>query len=318
VRSPSGFAHRRAKASYLPVVEPVFHPRCFTLTRLKPVKTRLSSKDLTKAKAKAGKFLGALARFGYGARGLVYLLIAWLAVLAALGSRGAATGSKGALRTFLSEPLGWFWLGLVALGLLSFALWSLLQATTNADSGDVSASKTSLARILHLISSIFYLGLAWWALNLALGWAGGNYDSGAKGWTAWLLGKPFGSWLVIAAGAAVVCTGLVFCWRAWYDDISEDLRDEARDWLEVFGRVGYAARGLVFNLIGIFLIIAGLQSDPSEAEGLGGALRSLQQQPYGWMVLGLTAVGLGAFGAFNIALAFYGRIRLPSRDDANF
>jgi len=79
-----------------------------------------------------------LARFGYGARGLVYLMVGFLAILAALGGSGQVTGSKGALFTFLSQPLGWIWLGLIGFGLLCFAIWRSLQAVTDADCGIIS------------------------------------------------------------------------------------------------------------------------------------------------------------------------------------
>ena len=78
------------------------------------------------------------------------------------------------------------------------------------------------------------------------------------------------------------------------------------------GRAGFTAKGVVFNLIGAFLILAGVQADPSEAEGLGGALRSLQGQPYGWILLGLTAIGLGCYGAFSFSEALFRRIKVPN------
>ena len=38
-----------------------------------------------------------LARSGYAARGIVYVIIGWLALVAAFGTGGGTTGSKGAL-----------------------------------------------------------------------------------------------------------------------------------------------------------------------------------------------------------------------------
>lgn len=266
--------------------------------------------------AKTRDWLETLARLGYAARGLVYIMVGGLAAIAAIGSGGAVTGSKGALQSFMGEPLGWVFLGLVGFGLLLFALWRILQATTDADCGDMSGSKAITKRVTAIVSGIVYLGLAWWAVSLAFGFAssGGGGDSGAKGWTAWLLSQPFGAWLVAAAGIVIAGAGIRFAWLAFTEDFSEDLRGEPSPWLGTLGTVGFAARGVVFVLIGIFLIVAGYQSDPSDAEGLGGALRSLQQQPYGWILLGVTALGLVAFGAFNLARGMYGKIYMPKPD----
>ena len=77
------------------------------------------------------------------------------------------------------------------------------------------------------------------------------------------------------------------------------------------GCVGFAARGIVFLIIGGFLGIAAWQSDPSEVRGLGGALLALQQQPFGRELFGLVALGLAAFGTFEFAEARYRRIDAP-------
>jgi len=124
--------------------------------------------------------------------------------------------------------------------------------------------------------------------------------------------QTFRAWLVIAVGLAIASYGLRFYWKALKEAFSEDFEGRSNDWLHAIGIVGHIARGLLFNLIGLFLITAGWQSDPSEAGGLRSALTSLQQTPYGWILLGLAAAGLAAYGVFNLARAFYGRIHMPS------
>src|SRR3954451_2717274 len=54
-----------------------------------------------------------LARAGYLAKGVVYLLIGILALQAAAGAGGRTTGTTGAFRVLLRQPLGhWLlWLG---------------------------------------------------------------------------------------------------------------------------------------------------------------------------------------------------------------
>ena len=87
-------------------------------------------------------------------------------------------------------------------------------------------------------------------------------------------------------------------------------------WICTLGRVGFAARGVVFLLIGGFLGLAALHASSSEVHGLGGALQALQQQPYGWVLLALTALGLLAFGLFGLVQARYRHIDAPDLDDA--
>jgi hypothetical protein len=80
--------------------------------------------------------------------------------------------------------------------------------------------------------------------------------------------------------------------------------------------MGFMARGVVFILIGGFLIVAAWYSSSQEAIGLGGALAKLGSQPYGQVLLGITAAGLLAFGVFGLVQARYRRIDAPGLDDA--
>jgi hypothetical protein len=260
-----------------------------------------------------------LARLGFGARGAVYCLVGGLALLAALGSGGQTEGSRSALQTLLVQPFGQVWLGLIALGLFGFAAWRFVEAITDADRLG-SDWKGLGIRAAHLISGVIYASLALFAVQLVLGSAssGGGEDQAARDWTAWLLGQPFGQWLVGAVGLAVVAAGLAFLWKGWKGNVAERLALPAvgRDWVVLLGRMGFAARGVVFLLVGGFLLLAAIHSSSSDVQGLGGALRSLQGQPYGWFPLALTAAGLFAFGLFGIVQARYRRIDAPDMDDA--
>ncbi len=260
----------------------------------------------------------ALARLGYGARGVVYGLVGGLALLAAISSGGQTGGSHSALQTLLSQPFGQLWLGLIALGLFGFCAWRVLEAVTDADrhGSDLKGLGT---RAAHLVSGIIYASLAVSTLSLALGRGdGGGEDQAAQDWTAWLLSQPFGQWLVGLIGMVVAGTGLTFVWKAWRGDVTDHLALPAdkRDWFVSLGRMGFAARGVVFLLISGFLILAAVHSSSSEVHGLGGALQALQQQPYGWVLLSLTAFGLFAFGVFGFIQARYRHIDAPDLDDA--
>ena len=255
-----------------------------------------------------------LARLGYAARGAVSLIVGVLALLGALGRGGEATGSKGALQALLSQPLGDFLLAGVALGLFGFALWRACQSLLDAD-GLGTEPKAIAARTGQAVSAVVYLGLGVFALGLILGWGdgGGGEEQSARDWTAWLLAQPFGRWLVGAVGLAVAGAGLGMASKAWTASFRRHLACDAGTarWVVPLGRAGYAARALVFLVIGGFLVIAAWRSDPSEARGLGGALLALQEQPFGRALFGFVALGLAAFGAFGFVEARYRRIHAP-------
>ena len=74
------------------------------------------------------------------------------------------------------------------------------------------------------------------------------------------------------------------------------------------GRIGFAALGAVNVVIGIFLIIAAVRHNAGEAKGIGDALSTLAQRPYGGALLGAVALGLIAYGVYTFAEARYRRL----------
>jgi hypothetical protein len=263
--------------------------------------------------------LALVARCGYAARGIVYCLVGGLALLAAIDSGGQTGGSRSALATLLQQPLGRFWLGFVAAGLLAFAVWRIIEAATDADR--LGTSYKALAkRAGHVVSGFVYGGLAFSAAKLALGQGGrgGGDDRSAQDWTAWALSKPLGEWAIGLVGLVVIGVGLAYLAKSWKGDVLRLLAPPARlrRWVVGIGRLGFAARGVVFVLVGAFLILAGIHSSSKEAIGLGGALKALEQQPYGWAILAVTALGLAAFGLFGLIQARYRTIGPPDAGDA--
>ena len=85
---------------------------------------------------------------------------------------------------------------------------------------------------------------------------------------------------------------------------------QAEIWARRLGRLGLAARGIVFTVVGVFLIVAAQTVDPHQARGLRGALQASEQQSYGLWVLGMVALGLMAYGVYMLLLARYRRIIL--------
>src|SRR4051794_29885837 len=64
-------------------------------------------------------------RIGVATRGLLYAVVAWLAIDVARG-HNHKTDSKGALATVAHEPLGRVLVLVLAVGLAAFTVWSVI------------------------------------------------------------------------------------------------------------------------------------------------------------------------------------------------
>ena len=253
-----------------------------------------------------------VARLGFGARGVVYITVGVLAVKAASGAGGRTTDANGALATILSQPFGKILLSLMACGLFGYAGWRTIAAVTDPERKGRDA-KGVAKRIGDAGKAVVHAALAVQAVRLIAG-AGSSGSAETRDWTARLLSAPLGVWLVAFLGAGVIAYGLYQLYRAYAVKLSEQLdlsrlSAGAAAWTVRSGRLGMAARGVVFILMGLFLIRASIQSDANQARGLAGALRALQQQDSGPWLLGIVAVGLAAYGVYQLVEARYRRIR---------
>jgi hypothetical protein len=252
-----------------------------------------------------------LARLGYSTEGAMYTLIGLLAARVAFGTGDHATGQRGALEIIAGSPFGGVSVGLIAVGFLGYALWRALQAIADPD-GEGTDVRALGKRVGYGVSALVYASLAFSAVDLILGSASQGNGT-PDDWTALLLSWPSGRVLVVCVGIAVVGVGLRELYQAYkarflkYLELDE-MGERARTWTERWGRLGTAARGIVFGVVGTFLIRAALEYDPQEARGLGGALQTLARQPLGPWLLGAVALGLIAYGLFMISVARYRHI----------
>jgi TRAP-type C4-dicarboxylate transport system permease small subunit len=254
-----------------------------------------------------------LARFGYAAKGVVYIIIGGLAALAAFTRGGRTTDSRGAFEEILSQSYGKLLLGAIAVGMAAYAIWRIVQAIKDTENKG-SDAKGIARRIGYAAIGIIHIGLAYSAAQLIFGSGGGSRgDAAPKEWTATLLAQPFGRWLVGAVGLGFVAFAVSQFYKAYTAKFREKLKtNEMDEKTQTFatrsGQAGLSARGVVFGIIGVFLIQAALHSNAGEARGLSGALRALEQQSYGQWVLGIVALGLVAYGFYMLVLARYRRI----------
>ncbi len=252
-----------------------------------------------------------LGRLGYAAKGIVYLIIGLLAAQAAIGgSGGATTDRKGALRAIYDQPFGKLLLIIVAVGLCGYALWSFVRAAADTE-GKGREPKGLATRLGYAAIGVSYAALALTAVSVIRGTGSGqSSDTTTQDWTARLLDQPFGSFLVIVAALVVAGVAAWQFQQAYTAHFQKHLQSggmsaQARAWVVNLGRAGLGARGVVFAVVAIFLVVAAVTHDQRKAKGLGGALQELALQPYGQILLGLVAIGLVAYGLYSLAEARY-------------
>ena len=254
-----------------------------------------------------------LARFGYATKGVVYILIGALAVLAALDAGGRATDTRGTFEEIYTQPLGQVLLGAIAIGLTAYATWRITQGILDAEGKGKDLKGISI-RIGYACSGLIHAGLAFSAVRLLLGEKEESSEQSHKSRATEIMQLPFGPLLIGVAGAGFIGFGLYQIYKGYKAKFRKRLDVGAMSkredkWATRFGRFGLTARGIVFGIIGYFLIISAIQYDPNEVRGLGGALQTIAGEPYGKVLLAIVAAGLAIYGIYILIESKYHRIR---------
>jgi hypothetical protein len=254
-----------------------------------------------------------LAKLGYAARGIVFLLVAVLALFS--GMAGGQPETKTAISTLLQQPLGRVWVGLIGVGLLGFVAWRLAQSIADAD-GQGNDGKAMIIRAALLGSAVTYTGLAVYALGHAVSASGDSGGSGEKGLAQWVMSQPFGSYVAIAIGLGLMVGGIVTgakgALRKFEKYVQFPDRSGVLSYICVYGLM---ARGAVFSITGILFAYAGFKVDPDQAGGIADALEWLRELPFGSVLYVVIAIGLAAFGVYNLIAAKYRTVKGPRLND---
>lgn len=257
--------------------------------------------------------MAALARYGLIVRGVIYIVPGVLALRLAFGTHGAATTPADAVRLIGRQPFGGILMLAVAIGLAGYTLWGINRAVFDRLHRGHSF-KGIVKRLGYLTSALAYAGLLVVALRLLAGAAA--HDSQSQNWAKGILANPFGPWLLGVIALGWIAGGgigeIVHGARAGFaaDLDMERMSSAERRFAMGLGRFGIVARGVVFGVIGVLLIIAAIHAD-SRDTGMDDALLALAHQPFGRILLAAAAVGLIAFGTFSMLCSRWMRMPAP-------
>jgi hypothetical protein len=247
-------------------------------------------------------------RFGYAGRGLVYLLLGWLA----LGTRAKVNAGNQAVFDMLQKmPLGHVLLLVLVVGLAGYIAFKVLCLICDIEhhGNDLKGWRH---RIANLGGVMGYSIVAYSALRFALGLKHGVGESQTQATVHTALDWSLGKVAIGIIGVGFVIAASAQLRQALTGHFMHRVSGRAPAWVQWIGRIGFAARGVVFAIVGWSLMRAAWWHHSQDAKGLGEALTSLRGS--GWLYTVVVA-GVMTFGAFSLIVARYLLVPRVQRED---
>jgi len=237
-------------------------------------------------------------RVGIASRGIIYLLLGYLAFdIARHGSAPTQTTSTGALQELEARTGGRALLMVLGVGLACYAGWRFVTFVA----GPGGAAK----RLSALAVGVIYAGLCVRAVELVAGHqATGGATSNPEPWIARIMRWSGGTAAIEVGGAVLIGAGVgLAAWGVFHRyEKSLALEDLGHRWstvVKVLGGFGDVARGALVVLVGVYCVEAAVTADPARAKSVDQALRALVHHAFGASAIAVIALGLLAFGVFS-------------------
>jgi hypothetical protein len=265
----------------------------------------------------ASPWVRRFAQLGYGAKGLLYLIIGTTAVLALVNVGQGVRGTRGALNLIVASPFGRLGVAFVAVGLGGFILRRLVQIFVSPKIGTAPKRFTRISRRMgYVLSGLGHLGIALAALQLMFGLttSGRGEVTPARIWILRLLtSMPMGSSWIVLFGLVIVGVGIFQFYLAVSRRFAVELQLEqmsqrVRKMTIACGVAGYAGRGLAFLFSGTFLIYTGFVVEVAEGGRFGNTVNTIEIRPPGAWTFFAAAAGLTAYGLYLLFAARYLRL----------
>lgn len=276
------------------------------------VKRRARRANREVREAAANPWLERLGRLGYVVRGLLYGVMGILALRLALGEPTRTADQRGTLYLLSGSPVATILMVVVIVCLAAYSLWGFIRAAYDP-LGRGRGAVGIVARLGFAWSGLNYAALTVFALTFLVGATKGDGSDTLQKSVGAGLSAPAGGAIVIIAGIIGVATGLgqfVDMYKAGFrKDLKRNQMNRAeRIVVDSLGRFGMFSRGVIFTMLGFFILLAGLHHDASRAQGIGEAFQVIARQPLGHLSLAVVGTGLVALGLHSLANARWVRM----------
>ena len=255
-----------------------------------------------------------LAKLGFYAKGVLFVVIGLSAVLLASGLRGGRIADPiGAMSAIAQYTYGKVLLVLFAVGALGHGIWNVLRGVADIDDTG-KGIRGIIARSASVGIGIFYFILTFIALQTILSNSGQPENGHGEQTITWVfLSIPLGAIVVLLIGMGFFGAAVHEC----YSGVTGKFQNNYRSWkpgpfteriISTLGVISFVTRAVLYVLVGYFFFLAANLNDPAQAEGIDGALLALAQSRFGEILLFASGFGLVCHGVLAFFEAKYRRI----------
>lgn len=253
------------------------------------------------------------ARTGFAVKGGIYILLGVLAVVAAAGPNGKATGKRGVLLWLDHQPLGPALILLIMIGILGYMLLRFMQALKDTNHQG-SGWKGLAIRTFYFMRGIVYLLLL--LVSFFIVFPGIKILEKEDAETLnWIIELPAGNIAIALAGVFFAAFGVFEIGRALTGSFQHHidftgLSSGKRGVYQAIGVTGYLARGIILGLTGYLLVKAALNAYMDKVPFTAQAFDFLSSI-LGEFFMGIVAAGLAFYGLFYLIKAKFYKISVP-------
>lgn len=245
-----------------------------------------------------------VAIIGFVSKGLIYLVIGALSLLAALNMGGESSGTNQALVFLKKQPFGQIMLLLLGTGLLCYSFWMFVQSIKDPENTG-SDKKAKLRRFGLFTTGLVYTFIAILAFYHLFAYSGSE-ESGASYLD--LLGPNLIAILFIVIGLILSVQAIVLIVGVFKGGMLDQFNLEGKEFsrhIRLLGMFGFYSRAFVVGIIAYFFLRAGIYTGSNDIKGIQDAFAFLDQSTMGRILMAITAIGFIAYGAFYVLLTRY-------------
>lgn len=240
---------------------------------------------------------------GFIAKGLIYVVVGVLSLLAALNMGGESSGTNQALLFVKKQAFGQFLLMLLGVGLLCYSFWMFVRSIRDPENMGKDWMSV-LMRIGIFITGLVYAFLAVLAFyhlfNASEDKPGEEYLD--------ILGPTTVSILFIVVGIILLAQAIIMVIGVFKGGVMDQFNLEGHKGsylIRLGGMFGFYSRAFIVFIIAYFFLRAGIYTDNHEIKGIADAFSFLDQSFTGKILMAFTAIGFISYGLFFILLSRY-------------